>query len=913
MWIPAITLLCLVATCLSTPPGGSTDRETDWREEAEALRLGADVDGAIAVVERHLASHPDDSEGWSFLARTLEELADQPGRSRLILHDAAAAWDRVAELDAENAQAHHGGARDRLLLGEFDAAEAGAREALRIASSRGAPASPHAALVLRARMGRCLRVDASDRTAFSKAWSDVQAAIEELAAVPGEDQALTVVEAEWYASVGAADRAFTVLFKALSDHPASIDLHRALVELHVRLGVEERLPELYAGLAEAQPDLATVRWYTGYVERLAGDLAARERRNEDAMELYQRCVASMRLTLELDGSLAESALWVEMQARTALGWSALDARDVKTAEREWLAILEEDPGFVDREDGLGRTTGQGLGRLGGRYHVRDEIVEAERVSRRLAEVSEEAWKWNNVAYLLREIASDTERLGGGDSSAADMARSTFLESWKTYQKAAALAPHEPRIVNDTALVMVYHLRDDLDGAEQMLNEAIRLGEAQLAELGPDADEAARFPIAMAVGDAYQNLGFLYYRLRNDPARAREFFVKSVETHSGVRRGVVASIRAIDAGSELVEINPRTGGPTGAPPTGGASQGATPKPKAKQEQIKPMLSSPPQEIPGDQGNRVDDARPADVDWERSIVVAHEEAERTARRVLVYHRVGGGLGPSVEYLQRYLHSSGFEEAARGAITLLADRLRHTFTDRRRDGRLVMCPRARGVSCGEHMACAEEFETLWRESDLGVLSRDSNGLYQVNAEGLQRISRVEDTFERFSDPGTEPDAPRAAGGEKRPSAPWRTASAEVLSASRVLAARRELERRLFEPTSAEQRAAAVRALGARGGADNDELLDALARQPVDVELARLALEVWPSRLGEWTPLLVLQIGTAPAVREAAATALAGVSGVERELLARYLMVHPGAGDVELEELGRERMALGGLEAFR
>ena len=81
----------------------------------------------------------------------------------------------------------------------------------------------------------------------------------------------------------------------------------------------------------------------------------------------------------------------------------------------------------------------------------------------------------------------------------------------------------------------------------MLNEAIRLGEEQLSDLGPDVEEDVRFPVAMAVGDAYQNLGFLYYRLRTEPQRARDYFGKSVETNSGVRRGVGASLAAIDAG------------------------------------------------------------------------------------------------------------------------------------------------------------------------------------------------------------------------------------------------------------------------------------------------------------------------------------------------------------------------------
>ena len=448
----------------------------------------------------------------------------------------------------------------------------------------------------------------------------------------------------------------------------------------------------------------------------------------------------------------------------------------------------------------------------------------------------------------------------------------------------------------------------------MLNEAIRLGEEQLSDLGPDVEEDVRFPVAMAVGDAYQNLGFLYYRLRNEPQRARDYFVKSVETNSGVRRGVVASIKAIDAGRTLGELNPRSAAPAPAAASGSGKPG--PKPSSKQEEIAPMLSSPPQEIPGEKGERVTDEKRADIDWERSLKIAADEARSLGRRVLVYHRVGGGLGPSVEYLQRYLHSSAFEATARGAITLLADGLRHSFTDRRRDGRLVDCPRARGVSCGEHIACAREFERLWHGLDMGVMSRDANGLYEVTKDGLKRITRIEDTFERFSDPGEVAGvAPGEPGPAKRSATRWEEAASTELARSGVLRARRVLERRIFEPRSPDERGRALLALDEHPSPDNDTLLAALASQPSDAKLSVAALGLWRAELGTGVPLHVLQTGATPEIREAAAAALArfgplaAINGVERVLLVRYLLANP-----ELDpNTTLSQLAQGGLDAFR
>ncbi len=840
-----------MASCIPTILLLVLSSGADWRADVDALERAGEIDRAIARVEDHLEREPRDAEAWRWLAVALERLVDEGGRSALVLSEAAAAWDEVTALQPGNADAN--------------AAAAVAR--------------------LRARTATFAGTAHGDRASFARDVLDVRARVVEARTLAPGSAKVLLAETYWLASLGLADVALEGLRAAIAETPGSIELHRVLVDLHVALSIEERLPRAYGELVAAHPNDAVVRWYAGYAARLDGDLAARERRDADAGAAYARCVATMREASALDPSFAESALWVEMQARTASAWSALDADDVERAEREWLAVLEEAPEYAERTDGLGRTSAQGLGRLGGRYHARDDIVKAQGVSRALAEVTDDAWSWNNVGYLLREIGSDTE--ASGDPGAFDLARSTFIESYRAYTRAATLAPHEPRIVNDTALIQVYHLRDDLEGAERMLNEAIRVGEEQLAELGYNPPESERFPIAQAVGDAYQNLGFLYYRLRDDPKTAREYFVRSIQTDSGARRGVVASIRAIDAGQP-----------------GGRSLGQRPTPPAPPEPPQPPTEQERRESTGElagQGaeerqRRVE--REVDVRWERSLALALETAEAEGTRALAYHRVGGGVGPSVEYLQRYLHSTTFERAAAGAITVLADGLRHTFTDRRRDGRLVMCPRAGGVTCAEHIACAAEFEARWRSQQGPRLGLASNGLFEVTADGLERRGRMQDTYERFR-PGRDFDEePEPAGAPQlRPELPR---DAATLAKSRSLPHRRELERRVFEPASEQERADALAALAAHPSADNDELLHALARQKADPELAASVLAAWRAELGSGSPLFALQTSRSAAERAPAVAALArvGDAAAERAVVARWLLAEdraPGDGAVE------------------
>jgi tetratricopeptide (TPR) repeat protein len=89
---------------------------------------------------------------------------------------------------------------------------------------------------------------------------------------------------------------------------------------------------------------------------------------------------------------------------------------------------------------------------------------------RMAERFNKADWWNNYAFWCRETATTSE--GRGD---ADEAWRLFEASYGAYQRTIALAPDNARYVNDTGLILLYHLHRDLDVAEELFERAWELG------------------------------------------------------------------------------------------------------------------------------------------------------------------------------------------------------------------------------------------------------------------------------------------------------------------------------------------------------------------------------------------------------------------------------------------------------
>lgn len=129
---------------------------------------------------------------------------------------------------------------------------------------------------------------------------------------------------------------------------------------------------------------------------------------------------------------------------------------------------------------------------------------------RIAPRADQASWWNNLGLLSRdtgvaaEMAGDTER-----------ARELYEQAHHAYSRCIDLAPDNARWVNDTGLMLYYHLDRNLDQAEQYFRRAWELGQEVCDN--PFVDEAKYDENFLAYTDAMLNLA----RLLSDQDRLDE--------------------------------------------------------------------------------------------------------------------------------------------------------------------------------------------------------------------------------------------------------------------------------------------------------------------------------------------------------------------------------------------------------
>lgn len=259
----------------------------------------------------------------------------------------------------------------------------------------------------------------------------------------------------------------------------------------------------------------------------------------------------------------------EVMCRDGIGWIRYHGKDYRGAIEAFLSMNEVvERGIEWQLEGRLLSGVLGLEFVGAGYNEEEKFLEAAEVNELLMGLRPNVAGYaNNVGFFLREAAVALEfsgrlfcrasrgeieagpdldrlreeagieaslaetpeergRLEAASNAAMERARELIGRSLDAYLVAARLAPEDVRIVNDTALVIVYYTHDQLDLAEELLLRCVKLGEEQLADSALAGQ--ARMDLNEAWGDAHQNLGVLAHFFRNDSAAAVNWFERSVE-------------------------------------------------------------------------------------------------------------------------------------------------------------------------------------------------------------------------------------------------------------------------------------------------------------------------------------------------------------------------------------------------
>ena len=303
----------------------------------------------------------------------------------------------------------------------------------------------------------------------------------------------------------------------------------------------DRAREAYGRVAQLKPDRSMPYLQRGNIEAWAGNVEPALRHYRDALVrapdvavdhnwIAQNTSTKRRLQLYEDALGECKTRGTDAKAVATLRWwyafTLYGAKKYGDACREFIASVEANPKFVNsRSYAMTAAYWHGDADLAeaqaARFaaeapvqfadHLRfsesvdDSVSILEFLARRafdggrpqvsrdinlvLAKLHDTSRHWNNYAFLCRE------------TGAYDRAR-------EAYESALLLDPESPQLLNDSAVVLHYHLPSEanLREAETRYQRAIRLGRAVVED--EEAEQAAKTSARQAIADATSNLAKL---------------------------------------------------------------------------------------------------------------------------------------------------------------------------------------------------------------------------------------------------------------------------------------------------------------------------------------------------------------------------------------------------------------------
>lgn len=401
---------------------------------------------------------------------------------------------------------------------------------------------------------------AEEETA-SELFAETETALQNLLGRTPSDPWVWTNLARLYQWEGRTEEAATALQRGLDRVPGDAALISTLVDVASADGNAAVIDQLDR-LVERHPDDPNGYWFRG-VERfdhatdqlIAGEFLPTD--FQQAEEDFARC-------RELEPEYTRASQGYEVMCRDGVAWCLYQEDDLDAAVAAFESMEEVFEGGMTWSIESRLLSGvDGLEFVAAAYNEQEDWGSAAEVFAKLADYQPDEVKWaNNAGFFHRDAGVPleltavslcatesldelpdymaelvTEKFDGDLAAAAnkynELAREHIEASYENYLEAVALAPDDVRVLNDAALIAVHYLQTNFDHAEELLLEAARLGEVQLAAMEPD--DEARWELENAWGDAYENLGVLYLGHKNDPETARGYFEKSVEIGPEPRR------------------------------------------------------------------------------------------------------------------------------------------------------------------------------------------------------------------------------------------------------------------------------------------------------------------------------------------------------------------------------------------
>ena len=397
--------------------------------------------------------------------------------------------------------------------------------------------------------------EAQETEAAAAAARETRTALEKCIGTRPEEPGAWLQLASLLEWEGQLPEARDILRNALSLLPAEDKLHSSHARLSRLIGGFEEVQSAYAHFLKEHPDSALGHWYHGVdtfelaLQGVGADL--------DTRGTFASAEESFRSCRALQSSYSESCLGYEVMCRAGMGLAMFKAGDVGEAQRAFLSMEQVfEGGLAWSIEGRMASGLVYLDYVVGYYFKRqeDDTLSADE---RLASLLEAAnlasflhsyapgdgRRANDAGFLNRDAGVALEQkaqrvLRASMEDNADpelseqagalyaLARGHMNASADAYTIAAMLQPGDARVVNDTGLILTYYLQRELDRAANYHLDAIKVGRERLKKIS--AGELEEDPdVVTAVGDAYQNLGFLDLTLRGQSGAAREWFKQCV--------------------------------------------------------------------------------------------------------------------------------------------------------------------------------------------------------------------------------------------------------------------------------------------------------------------------------------------------------------------------------------------------